>query len=78
RRAALWGAVSAVVAILCQPLAAGILPVAGAQIAPWHWLVPLAWALTLLPRITASHSAAAAADAMDSSDRLEDMIDAVV
>jgi cell cycle sensor histidine kinase DivJ len=78
RRAALWGAVSAAVAILAQPLAGTVFPFAGAQIAAWHWLVPLAWALTLIPRASAFRNTANAADVVDTADRLEDIIDAVV
>ena len=78
RRAALWGAVSAIAAIALQPLAAAFLPFAGAQIAAWHWLVPLAWALTLIPRLSAFRDSAGVADTLDSGDRLEDIIDAVV
>ncbi|PZV33139.1 ATP-binding protein [Mesorhizobium kowhaii] len=78
RRAALWGAVSAAVAILAQPLAGILFPFAGAQIAAWHWLVPLAWALTLIPRASAFQNTTGAADVADTADRLEDIIDAVV
>lgn len=78
RRAALWGAVSAAVAILAQPLAGTVFPFAGAQIAAWHWLVPLAWTLTLIPRASAFQNTADAADVLDTADRLEDIIDAVV
>lgn len=78
RRAALWGAVSAAVAILAQPLAGILLPFAGTQIAAWHWLVPLAWALTLIPRASAFQNTTGAADVTDTADRLEDIIDAVV
>ncbi|RUZ74105.1 PAS domain-containing sensor histidine kinase [Mesorhizobium sp. M7A.F.Ca.US.006.01.1.1] len=78
RRAALWGAVSAAVAILAQPLAETVFPFAGAQIAAWHWLVPLAWTLTLIPRASAFQNTADAADVLDTADRLEDIIDAVV
>ncbi|TPK76502.1 PAS domain-containing sensor histidine kinase [Mesorhizobium sp. B2-4-15] len=78
RRAALFGAVAAIAAIALQPLAAAFLPFAGAQIAAWHWLVPLAWALTLVPRMSAFPDSAGAADAVGSGDRLEDIIDAVV
>lgn len=78
RRAALWGAVSAIVAIALQPLAAAFLPFAGAQIAAWHWLVPLAWALTLIPRLSAFRDSAGVADTLDRGDRLEDIIDAVI
>ncbi|RWC32631.1 MAG: PAS domain-containing sensor histidine kinase [Mesorhizobium sp.] len=78
RRAALWGAVSAAVAILAQPLAATLFPFTGTQIAAWHWLVPLAWALTLIPRASAFQNTADAADVADKADRLEDIIDAVI
>ncbi|TIN24097.1 MAG: PAS domain-containing sensor histidine kinase [Mesorhizobium sp.] len=78
RRAALWGAVSAAVAILAQPLAGTVFPFAGAQIAAWHWLVPLAWALTLIPRASAFRNTADATDVVDTADRLEDIIDAVI
>ena len=78
RRAAFWGAVSAAVAILAQPLAGILLPFAGTQIAAWHWLVPLAWALTLIPRASAFQNTTGAADVVDTADRLEDIIDAVV
>ncbi|MER9298518.1 PAS domain-containing sensor histidine kinase [Mesorhizobium sp. M0621] len=78
RRAALWGAVSAAAAILAQPLVGTVFPFAGAQIAAWHWLVPLAWALTVMPRASVFRDTADAADVVDTADRLEDIIDAVV
>ncbi|MER9301548.1 PAS domain-containing sensor histidine kinase [Mesorhizobium sp. M0293] len=78
RRAALWGAVSAAAAILAQPLAGTVFPFAGVQIAAWHWLVPLAWALTLMPRASVFRDTADAADVVNTADRLEDIIDAVV
>ncbi|MBB6408177.1 sensor histidine kinase [Mesorhizobium sangaii] len=78
RRAVLWGAVSAAVAILAQPGAGILLPFAGAQIAAWHWLLPLAWALTLIPRASAFQNTTSAADVAETADRLEDIIDAVV
>ncbi|RUX08467.1 PAS domain-containing sensor histidine kinase, partial [Mesorhizobium sp. M8A.F.Ca.ET.059.01.1.1] len=78
RRAALWGGASAAIAIAIQSLWAAFLPFADAHIAAWHWLVPLAWALTLNPRISAFRGTAGAADTVDAGDRLEDIIDAVV
>ncbi|MER9327644.1 HAMP domain-containing sensor histidine kinase [Mesorhizobium sp. M0488] len=78
RRAALWGAVSAVTAIALQPLAPAFFPFASAQIAAWHWLVPLAWALTLIPRVSAFRDSSVTTDIVDAGDRLEDIIDAVV
>lgn len=78
RRAALWGGATAVIAIALQSLSAAFLPFADAHIAAWHWLVPLAWALALIPRISAFRGTAGAADTLDAGDRLEDIIDAVV
>lgn len=78
RRAAVWGGASAVIAIALQSLSATFLPFADAHIAAWHWLVPLAWALTLLPRISAFRGTAGAAATLDAGDGLEDIIDAVV
>ncbi|TGT43721.1 HAMP domain-containing sensor histidine kinase [Mesorhizobium sp. M8A.F.Ca.ET.165.01.1.1] len=78
RRAALWGGASAAIAIAFQSLSAAFLPFADAHIAAWHWLMPLAWALTLIPRISAFRGTAGAADTVDAGDRLEDIIDAVV
>ena len=78
RRAALWGGVSALVAVLLQPVAGSVLPFGTAEIAAWHWLLPLAWALTLVSRLAAFGDAAHARPALTASDRLEDTIDAVV
>ncbi|WP_421917477.1 PAS domain-containing sensor histidine kinase [Mesorhizobium sp.] len=78
RRAAVWGAVSALAAILAQPLVASVLPLAAVHVPAWHWLVPLAWALTLIPRTSAFHNPVGASPDKDTADRLEDIIDAVV
>lgn len=78
RRAALWGAVSALAAVLAQPLVGTLLPLAAVQIPAWHWLVPLAWALTLIPRASAFHNTVEASGDKNAADRLEDVIDAVV
>lgn len=78
RRAALWGAVSACVAILLQAFAGSVFPFGPAEIATWHWLLPLAWALTLVPRVAALGSPAGAQLDPATDDRLENIIDAVV
>lgn len=78
RRAVIWGATSAFVAVLLQPLAGSVLPLDQTEIAAWHWLVPLAWALTLIPRIAPLRGAANAQLDPAGSHRLEDLIDAVV
>ncbi|RWK57322.1 ATP-binding protein [Mesorhizobium sp.] len=78
RRAALWGAVSACVAVLLQAFAGSIFPFGPAVTAAWHWLLPLAWALTLVPRVAAPGSPAGAQLDPATDDRLENIIDAVV
>ena len=78
RRAMLWGGVSALVAVLLQSFAGLVLPFGPTEIAAWHWLLPLAWALTLVPRLATFGNAAHAQPALAASDRLEDTIDAVV
>ncbi|RWN98457.1 ATP-binding protein [Mesorhizobium sp.] len=78
RRAALWGALSACVAILLQAFAGSVFPFGPAEIAAWHWLLPLAWALTLIPRVAALGSPAGAQLDPATDDRLENIIDAVV
>ncbi|MBM2711235.1 PAS domain-containing sensor histidine kinase [Mesorhizobium caraganae] len=77
KRAALWGGISALAAVLLQPFVGTIVPLGAVQVAVWHWLLPLAWGLTLVPRLAALGDAARA-PALLPSDRLEDMIDAVV
>lgn len=78
RRAAFWGALSACVAILLQAFAGSVFPFGPAEIAAWHWLLPLAWALTLIPRVAALGSPAGAQLDPATDDRLENIIDAVV
>ncbi|PBB43965.1 PAS domain-containing sensor histidine kinase [Mesorhizobium sp. WSM3866] len=78
RRAAISGALAAFGAILLQPFANQFLPLGEAAIAGWHWLLPLAWALTLLPRAAAVANPADARQAEPAVDRLEETIDAVV
>ncbi|ANT50678.1 ATP-binding protein [Mesorhizobium amorphae] len=78
RRAGWWGALCAFAAILLQPFAGSILPLGATEIAAWHWLLPLAWALTLAVRLTALRNPANAGHATPAGDHLEDMIDAVV
>ncbi|QPC94039.1 HAMP domain-containing sensor histidine kinase [Mesorhizobium sp. INR15] len=78
RRAVIWGSVSALVAVVAQPLVGPFLPLASVQIPAWHWLVPLAWALTLIPRISAFRDVDGASHDQDTAGQLEDIIDAVV
>lgn len=78
RRAVIWGAISALVAVLLQPLAGSVLPLGQTEIAAWHWLVTLAWALTLIPRVASLRATASAQLDSAGSHRLEDLIDAVV
>ncbi|MEZ2333241.1 sensor histidine kinase [Mesorhizobium sp. RCC_202] len=78
RRAVLSGALAALAAILVQPFAGEVLPLGSTGVATWHWLLPLGWALTLLPRAAALTNMMVRRPAEVSSDRLEDVIDAVV
>lgn len=78
RRAAFWGGIAALATVLLQPFVGSVVPLGAVQVAAWHWLLPLAWGLTLTPRLAALGDAARAQPALLPGDRLEDMIDAVV
>lgn len=78
RRAALWGGVAAFAAVLLQYFAGSVLPLNPTQIAAWHWLLPLAWAFTLVPRLAALGNPAGARLDPATDDRLENIVDAVV
>ncbi|WP_192248983.1 sensor histidine kinase [Mesorhizobium silamurunense] len=78
RRAAISGALTALAAVVLQPFANQFLPLGAAGTATWHWLLPLAWALTLLPRAAAFANPVGARQAEPAADRLEEIIDAVV
>ncbi|CCV12572.1 PAS domain-containing sensor histidine kinase [Mesorhizobium sp. STM 4661] len=78
RRAALWGGVAALAAVLLQYFAGSVLPLSPTEIAAWHWLLPLAWAFTLVPRLAAPGNPAGARLGPAIDDRLENIMDAVV
>ncbi|MCV3210465.1 HAMP domain-containing histidine kinase [Mesorhizobium sp. YC-39] len=78
RRAALWGGVAAFAAVLLQYFAGSVLPLNLTEIAAWHWLLPLAWAFTLVPRLAAHGNPAGARLDPATDDRLENIVDAVV
>ncbi len=78
RRAALWGGISALAAVLLQPFVGSVVPLGAVQVSAWHWLLPLAWGLTLIPRLAALGDATRAQPSLLPGDHLEDMIDAVV
>lgn len=78
RRAALWGAIAAFVAILLQAFAGSVFPFGPAEITAWHWLLPLGWALTVVPRVARLGNPAGAQLDPATDDRLENIIDAVV
>ncbi|TIP91973.1 MAG: PAS domain-containing sensor histidine kinase [Mesorhizobium sp.] len=78
RRAALWGAIAAFVAILLQAFASSVFPFGPAEITAWHWLLPLGWALTVFPRVARLGNPAGAQLDPAPDDRLENIIDAVV
>lgn len=74
RRAAVFGSIATAAAIVLQFALAPLLPVAAP--AAWHWLFPVAWGLSLLPR--AGGFAMASRQTARERLRLEDVIDAVV
>jgi cell cycle sensor histidine kinase DivJ len=77
RRAAAWGAAAALAAILLQGVATPGLSLAS-QPAAWHWLIPLAWAATVLCRFGGFRDAGRSQSGDAAEVRLEDVIDAVV
>ena len=83
RKAALWGVVSGLGSILLQgggllQVFAGALSPSGMEIAAWHWLLPLAWACTVVMRHNGWRAMAGIPDASQDAPLLEEMLDAVV
>lgn len=76
RRAAIGAAIAAAAALVLQFALVPLLPAAAFVPAAWHWLIPLAWGLTLVPRI--AHFDLAAGAERPAETRLEDVVDAVV
>lgn len=76
RRAAGFGLVAAAAAIALQFAAVPLLST-GAPLA-WHWLFPIAWGLTWLPRMRGLAKVLNAREAEREPARLEDVIEAVV
>lgn len=74
RRALGIGVVAALAAVVLQFALAPLLPAASP--AAWHWLFPVVWGLTLLPR--ARGLALTSHETVQEQVRLEDVIDAVV
>ncbi|WP_454015239.1 ATP-binding protein [Aquamicrobium terrae] len=74
RRWALWGLAASGVAVLCQFLFPAW---PGAAAAAWHWLVPAAWAVTLVPRFGGFRRTSGESETQTEA-RLEDVIEAVV
>ncbi|MGN6536167.1 MAG: sensor histidine kinase [Mesorhizobium sp.] len=76
RRAVIGAAVAATIAIVLQFALAPLLPLAAASPAAWHWLIPIAWGLSLVPRMAHFDLGREAGHPAETS--LEDVIDAVV
>ncbi len=74
RRAAVCAAIAAAAALALQFALAPVLSAAAP--AAWHWLVPLAWGLTLVPRLDGFAVDSHAVEAGET--RLEEVIDGVV
>ena len=78
RRSAAWGAAFALIGGLLVQVFAGTAFFSGLEVATWHWLLPMAWACTWLPRVAGLHSMTSSHDDSEAEPRLEDMMDAVV
>jgi len=76
RRAVIGAAVAAAIAVVLQFAFAPLLPLAAASPAAWHWLIPIAWGLSLAPRMAHFDLGREAGHPAETS--LEDVIDAVV
>src|SRR5690606_38995808 len=76
RRAATCAAAIALAAVILYPTLGAIVPAYG-QPAAWHWLIPLAWAATLVGRF-GQFSGNPTNRGEGIEERLEEVIDAVV
>ncbi len=74
RRATVWAAGAAAAALVLQYALEPVFP--AAIPAAWHWLLPLAWGLTLAPRL-GDFAAVSGVEETEEA-RLEDVIDGVV
>jgi len=77
-RAALWAGIAALAVLPLQALLGSTLFGNAAPAAGWHWIVPLAYLLTLLPRMHGLSDATREDEEPASRERLEDMLDGVI
>ncbi|WP_245444872.1 sensor histidine kinase [Pseudaminobacter soli (ex Li et al. 2025)] len=77
-RAGLNGAGAALAVLPLQALLGSTVFPASAAVAGWHWLVPLAYVATLLPRLGGLVAKTSQDEENDERPRLEDIVDAVV
>lgn len=77
-RSALWGGGSALLALPVQALLGVMVFAETAPVAGWHWLMPLAYAATLLARGAGVFGQSSQEDRDDGRPALEEMIEAVV
>ncbi len=77
RGSAMWGAVAALAVLPLQALLGSTLFTAAAPVAGWHWVLPLAYVGTLVPRIGGFFARTEREDDGVET-RLEDMLDAVI
>jgi len=77
RKAAMAGAAAALAAVLLQGVA-GWLFFSGAEVAAWHWLLPLAWAGTIVLRRHGLRAMAGLDDVSEGPTPLEEVLDAAV
>lgn len=77
-RAALWGGIAALAVLPLQLMFATTLFHEAASITAWHWLVPLVYVASLLPRLSALSGGRKPTEQRDVHPRLEELVDAVV
>jgi cell cycle sensor histidine kinase DivJ len=77
RKSIFWATVTGLGAIVLQGIA-GQQFFPAAAVSAWHWMLPLAWACTLVPRLAGFRAATGITAASTETTSLEDMLDAVV
>ncbi|WP_442920799.1 sensor histidine kinase [Mesorhizobium sp. CCNWLW176] len=77
-RSALWSGAAALAVLPLQAILSTAVFTETASVSAWHWLVPLAYLASLLPRIGGFVGVQNQGEQNESHPRLEDIVDAVV
>jgi cell cycle sensor histidine kinase DivJ len=77
-RSALWGGAAALALLPLQAILTTAVFTETMPVSAWHWLVPLAYLASLLPRIGGFAGAQNQSEQNESHPRLEDIVDGVV